>query len=243
MTSEGDIAEFAGMLDNDKRKLIFRRWQTSPARDGQLRIGMRIKPIYEPEEIGVSGLTPEDLIAQIYARRTTSQPGALYKVEDISYEEFKVNAIPYIFTRPKPYPPLVVPPIARLVAFTDGAYRRIPDQEEIIFNTIKGKISRQYAGAGAAVYEKGNLIQIIETTGIRQAGIIGLNSFITEMIAILTLLIVLGDRSIYSTIYSDCKSLVKILQGLSHPNATVKSLAAFPLCPYLNTIQYLCTGK
>jgi len=239
LTDTGDIAEYVGMLDSDTRKLIFRRWQTSPSSSQQIRIGTKITPMFEPEDIGVSGLTVADLTAQIYARRTTIKAGALYKIEDISYEKFTVNAAPRIFMRPIPYPSLIPSQTARITAFTDGAYKRMLDQEETLFNMINGKALRQFVGAGAAVYTDYCLTQIIETTGIRQAGIIGLNSFITEMIAILALLTTLGDRSVYSTIYSDCKSLVKLLKLLGNPRANVKSLTAFPLCPYLNTIQRL----
>ena len=234
LTKRNEIVEFVGVLNNDGRKLIFRQWRVATKNRGRLRAGSLIIPLYEPEELGVTGLSSDDLAAQIYTRRTTTESGSTYKIEDVSYETFKVNIAPYLFTRPRSDPP-----VDTLVAFTDGAYKRIRDQEDIIFNVINCKPRNERAGAGAVVYVGDRLVQIIETIGIRQARIAGLNAFLTEMIAILSLLITLGDRSMNSTIYSDCESLVKLLKVLSDPKATVQSLAAFPLCPYLNTIQRL----
>jgi hypothetical protein len=194
LTEDREIAEFVGVLNNDGRNLIFRKWCIAPKSKNLLRAGSLIVPQYEPENLGISGLTPDDLIAQIYTRRTTIKSGSRYKIEDISYETFKVNISPYLFTRPRSDPPVDV-----VTAFTDGAYKRFKDQEDTIFNVINRKPRNERAGAGAAVYISGTLTQIIETTGIRHARIAGLNPFITEMIAILSLLITLGDRSMNST--------------------------------------------
>jgi hypothetical protein len=193
--------EYIGMLDNDRQKLIFREWKIELR--GQLRIGSILSPLAEPEEIGVSGLDPDDLVAQIYTRRTSEYPGARLKVEDISKETFIANMIPFIFTRPRSEPPAV-----GRVAFTDGAFKRLKDQEELLFGTINRKAVKYQMGAGAAVYERGRLAQIIETLGLRQAGIAGPNAFIMEMIAVLALLVTLGDECINSTIYSDCNPIL-----------------------------------
>ena len=234
LTRHSEIFEFVGALNNNRRDLIFRQWRVAPKSKGRLRAGSFLIPLREPEEMGVSGLSSDDFTAQIYTRRTTRKSGSSYKIEDISYETFTVNIYPYLFTRPRS-----APPADALTAFTDGAYKRIRHQEDTIFNALIRKPRDERSGAGAAVYAGNRLIQIIETTNIRQARIAGLNAFITEMIAILSLLIALGDRSINSTVYSDCKSLNKLLKTLSDPKATVKSLATFCICPYLNTIQRL----